>query len=113
MGMRSRDPELRLIAIFRWQTIPRETWWTWPGSNRRPPACKAGALPTELHAHSEACSNFRTFFGFLVPTRKHRFPSAFPRQSQCTILLGCLTRARLDQLSHRPDDHKQEVGLRC
>src|SRR4051812_43666142 len=28
----------------------RETWWTWPGSNRRPPACKAGALPTELHA---------------------------------------------------------------
>src|SRR5258708_38977541 len=27
-------------------------WWTWPGSNRRPPACKAGALPAELHAHS-------------------------------------------------------------
>ena len=26
-------------------------WWTWPGSNRRPPACKAGALPAELHAH--------------------------------------------------------------
>jgi hypothetical protein len=28
------------------------SWWTWPGSNRRPPACKAGALPAELHAHS-------------------------------------------------------------
>ena len=27
-----------------------EIWWTWPGSNRRPPACKAGALPAELHA---------------------------------------------------------------
>ncbi len=27
------------------------SWWTWPGSNRRPPACKAGALPAELHAH--------------------------------------------------------------
>ncbi len=26
----------------------RETWWSWPGSNRRPPACKTGALPTEL-----------------------------------------------------------------
>ena len=24
------------------------TWWRMTGSNRRPPACKAGALPTEL-----------------------------------------------------------------
>ena len=24
-------------------------WWRWTGSNRRPPACKAGALPAELH----------------------------------------------------------------
>lgn len=23
-------------------------WWRMTGSNRRPPACKAGALPTEL-----------------------------------------------------------------
>ena len=23
-------------------------WWSWTGSNRRPPACKAGALPIEL-----------------------------------------------------------------
>ena len=29
---------------------PRTTkiWWSRTGSNRRPPACKAGALPTEL-----------------------------------------------------------------
>ncbi len=26
-------------------------WWSQPGSNRRPPACKAGALPTELWPH--------------------------------------------------------------
>ena len=25
-----------------------DTWWSQTGSNRRPPACKAGALPTEL-----------------------------------------------------------------
>src|ERR1700722_13614712 len=25
-------------------------WWTWPGSNRRPPRCERGALPAELHA---------------------------------------------------------------
>ena len=27
---------------------PPEGWWRQPGSNRRHPACKAGALPTEL-----------------------------------------------------------------
>ena len=27
---------------------PRKKWWSQTGSNRRPPACKAGALPTEL-----------------------------------------------------------------
>src|SRR5712672_3880971 len=26
----------------------RPGWWSQTGSNRRPPACKAGALPTEL-----------------------------------------------------------------
>src|SRR5262249_24354551 len=31
-------------AIAPW----REGWWSQTGSNRRPPACKAGALPTEL-----------------------------------------------------------------
>ena len=28
-------------------------WWSQTGSNRRPPACKAGALPTELWPRSE------------------------------------------------------------
>ena len=27
---------------------PNTAWWSQTGSNRRPPACKAGALPTEL-----------------------------------------------------------------
>ena len=26
-------------------------WWRMSGSNRRPPACKAGALPAELIPH--------------------------------------------------------------
>ncbi len=29
--------------------------WAVPGSNRRPPACKAGALPTELTARRAEC----------------------------------------------------------
>ena len=30
------------------QSIPQCGWWSRTGSNRRPPACKAGALPAEL-----------------------------------------------------------------
>ena len=32
------------------RTLPRRAspWWSQTGSNRRPPACKAGALPAEL-----------------------------------------------------------------
>ena len=30
------------------RTIFAPGWWSQTGSNRRPPACKAGALPTEL-----------------------------------------------------------------
>ena len=29
----------------------RVNWWSLSGSNRRPPACKAGALPSELRPH--------------------------------------------------------------
>src|SRR6202789_2645263 len=27
---------------------PGTNWWSWSGSNRRPPECKSGALPAEL-----------------------------------------------------------------
>jgi hypothetical protein len=30
-------------------------WWSWTGSNRRHPACKAGALPAELQPHFNLC----------------------------------------------------------
>jgi hypothetical protein len=36
----------------------RAVWWSQTGSNRRPPACKAGALPTELWPRA---SRQRTF----------------------------------------------------
>ena len=28
--------------------LSTQHWWSWSGSNRRPPECKSGALPTEL-----------------------------------------------------------------
>ena len=36
-------------AANKEQTAQTTNWWRQAGSNRRPPACKAGALPTELY----------------------------------------------------------------
>ena len=35
---------------------PAQRWWSQTGSNRRPPACKAGALPTELWPRTVAAT---------------------------------------------------------
>ncbi len=47
----------------------RISWWTWPGSNRRPPACKAGALPAELHAPN----NYMTPIMILIEFRENDY----------------------------------------
>ena len=36
---------------FRLYLLQSVSWWRVPGSNRWPPACKAGALPAELTPH--------------------------------------------------------------
>ena len=36
------------IVFLRTSLAGGRVWWSQTGSNRRPPACKAGALPTEL-----------------------------------------------------------------
>ena len=38
-----------LVKLFQKALNMLLEWWRWTGSNRWPPACKAGALPTELH----------------------------------------------------------------
>lgn len=49
----------RLTRHFRViQTLPIEDWWRQTGSNRRPPACKAGALPAELCPHVQRTSGY-------------------------------------------------------
>ena len=37
------------LAFFLFRTFVR--WWRWWDSNPWPPACRAGALPAELHPH--------------------------------------------------------------
>ena len=36
-------------------------WWSWTGLNRRPPACKADALPAELQPHGAASQTIKHF----------------------------------------------------
>ena len=38
---------------------PGKWWWTRPGSNRRPPGCKPGALPAELRAQLQTPKHAR------------------------------------------------------
>jgi len=40
---------------------PKGDWWRWQESNLRPPECKSGALPSELHPQAEAAiSNLKS-----------------------------------------------------
>ena len=39
-------PSGRVARVSLRRAAPK--WWSWSGSNRRPPECKSGALPAEL-----------------------------------------------------------------
>ena len=45
-----KQPPTFALRTAAWQPLLLRSvgWWSQTGSNRRPPACKAGALPTEL-----------------------------------------------------------------
>ena len=77
-----------------------DCWWRWAGSNRWPPACKAGALPAELHPRVAKCliiipfwqksvnyfrANFATFFT----------PRAPPLRVEATIFCVFLRRRQI------------------
>ena len=52
-GMRSNHLSYNPLS---WRVLflfsgPLSRWWRWWDSNPWPPACRAGALPTELHPH--------------------------------------------------------------
>ena len=46
----------KLVLVWT-SSCTREKWWSRTGSNRRPEACKATALPTELRPHFCLASN--------------------------------------------------------
>ena len=50
-------------------------WWRWWGSNPWPPACRAGALPAELHPHIMRLFNWVKCEEWRASVEKLRFPS--------------------------------------
>ena len=50
-GARSNHLSYEPICISLSLPLPLWLWWRWWDSNPWPPACRAGALPTELHPH--------------------------------------------------------------
>ncbi len=53
MGLGGIEPPTSPLSGVRsshlsYRPMPAHFWWSWSGSNRRPPECKSGALPAEL-----------------------------------------------------------------
>ena len=61
-GVRSNRLSYKPISRYSRFFTLNYPWWRWTGSNRWPPACKAGALPAELHPHI----NFKDVFPFIL-----------------------------------------------
>ena len=57
---------LRVVLIHATLVLLIEVQWRWRDSNSWPPACKAGALPTELHPHVGFNFIWNCSFGFLT-----------------------------------------------
>ena len=57
-------PTSRLSVVCSSQLSYWPVWWRLAGSNRWPPACKAGALPAELNPHIQS-----SLFRFPLPQR--------------------------------------------
>jgi hypothetical protein len=98
-------------------------WWSQAGSNRRPPACKAGALPAELWPRCVYLKCGRPRCPKIVqvvrsPTRRIHQHARGGDRTRCAILVGLgrfelptspLSGVRSNQLSYRPESVTQQV----
>ena len=66
-GVRSNHLSYRPVVALH--------WWSWSGSNRRPPECKSGALPAELQPLNPTEARYRE----PVDSTGSRIRSYFPR----------------------------------
>ena len=67
---------LKIVGnLFPFWLRIRMRWWRWWDSNPWPPACRAGALPAELHPHISCFAN-DVAFGKRCELRSMMLPSA-------------------------------------
>ena len=60
-------------------------WWRWWGSNPWPPACRAGALPAELHPHYHGLTFFKDH-SWSPKIEQQKLPYACFRSRQSTTV---------------------------
>jgi hypothetical protein len=92
--------------------VGRAAWWSQTGSNRRPPACKAGALPTELWPRASRSNGRRppslklrrTTFAArrLACQPKRHWPRRLVGLGRFELPTSRLSSARSNQLSYKP-----------
>ena len=88
------DRPLAKLASFGRERIPGSTqWWSQTGSNRRPHACKARALPTELWPRPEP------------PT-----PKEMVGLGRLELPTSRLSSARSNQLSYKPEAEPENAA---
>ena len=116
-----------LFNVWTKETINRSTaaltikWWSRTGSNRRPEACKATALPTELRPHLFRAPNAnnqtmpKASQGRMAAA--HVCAKAVRRMSHRMVGLGGLepptsrlSSARSNQLSYKPELSRAAQG---
>ena len=90
MDSNHRPHDYQSCALASWAIGPywisslHKKWWRLAGSNRWPPACKAGALPAELNPHIHSLCKLKWWAWT-------RFPAGKPRRLQQST--GLLLRA--------------------
>jgi len=80
-----------------------EKWWSQTGSNRRPQACKASALPTELWPRKPAASNSQLSAHIRRSRDRSTGGVEMVGLGRLELPTSRLSSARSNQLSYRPD----------
>jgi hypothetical protein len=106
MGIAPPGPDGRCLLVFSGSCHPAPTrapWWRRTGSNRRPRACKARALPTELRPlqgsdHRDQGSEAVRSIRYLIPD--FCLSSDLVGQGRFELPTSRLSSARSNQLSY-------------
>ena len=87
---------------------PRSCWWSQTGSNRRPPACKAGALPTELWPRAAISDQYSVTRQSRLITGHWLLITGMVGLGRFELPTSRLSSARSNQLSYKPGPEDRE-----